>query len=102
MEDLTEDKIFTMYRRALEADHSFPFTDFTQDHRDSYIRLKFRAAKGAKSQIDPANAMTASLESILPDQTKLDPFHSKIQLVTIMIAQCEDRLSTLERQSHPS
>ena len=41
--DITEDVIFSSLKDAIRMDHSTPFTGFNQDHRDSYIRLKFRS-----------------------------------------------------------
>lgn len=47
---LTETLIFTTYQAVLLADTEAPFpTDFTQESRDTYYRLKFRALRIALS-----------------------------------------------------
>jgi hypothetical protein len=47
---LTETLIFTTYQAVLLADTEAPFpSDFTQESRDTYYRLKFRALSSALS-----------------------------------------------------
>jgi Fe-S cluster biosynthesis and repair protein YggX len=40
---LTDDILFDTYHEVINLPHSSPFTDFTQEHRDTYLRLKFRS-----------------------------------------------------------
>ena len=40
--DITEDFIYQAYRTGIQANHSRGFEDFSQDHRDAYLRLKLR------------------------------------------------------------
>jgi hypothetical protein len=40
--DITEDIIYQAYRPAIQVNHSRGFKDFSQYHRDSYLRLKLR------------------------------------------------------------
>lgn len=51
LESLTESGIFKAYRAALlhDTEKSFP-ADFTQENRERYYRLKFRALNEARSQ----------------------------------------------------
>jgi hypothetical protein len=42
MIDLNEEHIFQVYKDIIGIEHTAPFTDFTQENRDTYIRLKFR------------------------------------------------------------
>jgi hypothetical protein len=47
---LSETLIFTTYQAVLLADSEAPFpSDFTQESRDTYYRLKFRALSTALS-----------------------------------------------------
>lgn len=50
LESLTESCLFEAYRAALlhDTDKSFP-VDFTQENRERYYRLKFRAFNAARS-----------------------------------------------------
>jgi hypothetical protein len=50
LESLTETLIFTSYQAALQANTEAPFpADFTQESRDTYYRLKFRALTASLS-----------------------------------------------------
>ena len=40
---LSEADLLENYYPAIVSDNSSPFSNFTQNHRDAYIRLKFRA-----------------------------------------------------------
>ena len=40
--DVTEDVIYAALSDAIRYDQSIPFENFTQEHRDSYLRLKLR------------------------------------------------------------
>jgi DNA-binding ferritin-like protein (Dps family) len=40
--DITEDTIYQTYRTAVQGNHSKGFEDFSQHHRDAYLRLKLR------------------------------------------------------------
>ncbi len=40
--EITEDIINDAYRQAIKRDHTQPFTNFNQDDRDAYLRLKLR------------------------------------------------------------
>ena len=42
LEDISEDKIYDVYREAIRQDHNMPFKEFTQDERDAYLRLKLK------------------------------------------------------------
>ena len=44
----SEDDIYNMYYPSILSDNSFPFLNFTQNNRDTYIRLKFRALNESK------------------------------------------------------
>jgi hypothetical protein len=47
---LTETLIFTSYQAVLQANPEAPFPgDFTQESRDTYYRLKFRALTASLS-----------------------------------------------------
>ena len=41
--NLSEADILEKYYPAIVSDNTCPFSNFTQDDRDTYIRLKFRA-----------------------------------------------------------
>lgn len=43
--NLSEDVIYQIYEPIITKDHTKPFTEFTQDHRDAYLRLKLRSVK---------------------------------------------------------
>ena len=45
---LSEADNLEKYYSANVSDNSSPFSNFTQDHRDAYIRLKFRAINESK------------------------------------------------------
>ena len=47
---LSEDDLLEKYYPALLGDNISPFSNFTQDHRDGYTRLKFRAMNKRNSQ----------------------------------------------------
>ena len=40
---LSEGDVYEKYYPAILSDNTSPFSNFTQDDRDTYIRLKFRA-----------------------------------------------------------
>jgi len=40
--DITEDIIYQAYRVSIQSNHSKGFEDFSQHHRDAYLRLKLR------------------------------------------------------------
>ena len=46
LERLSEDFIFEKFKEELNMDSSNPFTDFTQFHRDIFLRLKLKALNG--------------------------------------------------------
>ena len=50
LESLTESSLFEAYRAALlyDTERSFP-ANFTQENRERYYRLKFRALNAARS-----------------------------------------------------
>ena len=69
---LTETLIFTTYQAVLLADTEAPFpSDFTQESRDTYYRLKFRALSTALTSsavaalAARANDMKATTESLV-------------------------------------
>ena len=41
--DITDDVIYEAFSDTLRENHIQPFVNFNQDHRDQYIRLKFRS-----------------------------------------------------------
>jgi hypothetical protein len=43
LSDMNETMILEHYMPAIVNDNTTPFTDFTQLHRDAYMRLRFRA-----------------------------------------------------------
>lgn len=43
LETLDEAAIYSCYEEAIKKDHQRPFDGFTQEHRDAYLRLKFKA-----------------------------------------------------------
>ena len=43
IDEITEDTIFELYSEIIKEEHKGSFKDFTQDNRDAYIRLKFKA-----------------------------------------------------------
>jgi hypothetical protein len=47
LESITEDIIYENYREAIICDHTRTFTDFKQEHRDAYLRLKMRGMRPA-------------------------------------------------------
>ena len=47
---LSEDTILDTCYPAVLSDNTITFTDFTQDHRDAYTRLKFRALNKRNAQ----------------------------------------------------
>jgi hypothetical protein len=40
--DITEDIIYQTYKTSIQSNHTKGFEDFSQHHRDSYLRLKLR------------------------------------------------------------
>jgi 5'-deoxynucleotidase YfbR-like HD superfamily hydrolase len=42
LKNINEDIIYNAYTNAIQANHSREFEDFSQAHRDSYMRLKLR------------------------------------------------------------
>jgi hypothetical protein len=54
LESITEDLIYETYREAIVCDHTRTFTEFNQDHRDAYLRLKMRGIRPA-SFISPVS-----------------------------------------------
>jgi hypothetical protein len=40
--DISEDIIYQAYRASIQSNHSKGFEDFSQHHRDAYLRLKLR------------------------------------------------------------
>ena len=40
--DITEDTIYQTYKTAVQVSHSKGFEEFSQYHRDAYLRLKLR------------------------------------------------------------
>jgi hypothetical protein len=47
---LTDDSLFNIYQEAINLPHTSPFTDFTQEHRDIYLRLKFRSLHSTSAE----------------------------------------------------
>ena len=60
LSDINETMLLEHYLPAISNDNTTPFTDFTQFHRDAYIRLRFRADN--RRQALPQVAMP-----VLPD-----------------------------------
>ena len=51
LSDLTDDILFDIYHEVINLPHSMPFSDFTQEHRDTYLRLKFRCLHSSSAEI---------------------------------------------------
>ena len=60
MKDITENLIYETYKCVIQQDHSGSFLNFTQEHRDSYMRLKLRGLNYQNPHIIPPN----SIESV--------------------------------------
>jgi hypothetical protein len=61
--EINEDQVFEAYQDAIKQNHTAPFEDFTQQNRDAYMRLKFRAMNPSFPKI-PALPSNADLDLI--------------------------------------
>ena len=61
--DITEDVIYGALSDAIRLDQSNPFENFTQENRDSYLRLKLRGIYSHKS-VDFVQAPLMPFEEI--------------------------------------
>ena len=61
---LSEDDLLEKYYPSLLGDNTSPFSNFTQDHRDGYTRLKFRA-------MNKRNSQQHSHQNFLPAEDKV-------------------------------
>lgn len=46
LKSLDETAIYNSYEDIIKRSHTLTFDGFTQDHRDAYVRLKFKALGG--------------------------------------------------------
>ena len=53
LRDITEDVIYDAYKSAVRRNHAREFTDFSQLHRDAYMRLKLRDLSYGAPKIVP-------------------------------------------------
>ena len=104
LESITEDIIYENYREAIICDHTRKFTDFKQEHRDAYLRLKMRGMRPGSvnlrlkmrglrpaSVIPPASIqqhigaiMEEEKKSSLPNVTELLSFNSLNSMISKM------------------
>ena len=53
LEGISESYIFEHYQPAIRQENDSTFDDFTQEHRDAYIRLKVRGVDQARPPVYP-------------------------------------------------
>ena len=95
---LSEDTILDTYFPAVLSDNTTPFVHFTQDHRDAYTRLKFRALN--RKVDEHKNCERHIMHKV--DPSKLDDNSSQIMAVISSLEQkmtiFASRLSSSDQQ----
>ena len=68
LESITEDIIYENYREAIICDHTRTFTDFKQEHRDAYLRLKMRGMR--PSNFIPPVSIQQQIGAVVEEEEK--------------------------------
>ena len=85
---LNEGTLYDTYRAALEQDNEEPFTDFTQNDRDAYMRLKFKALRGIKEEITfqpdgtPIEEMKLQMQELKSNLSKVEIKAARIDVLS--------------------
>ena len=66
---LSEDSLYTYFRTALQMSPCQPFSQFTTEHKDAFVRLKFKSIDLSKE--DPMNNLHLNNTSV-PESTLLE------------------------------
>ena len=53
LKEITEDVIYEAYQGVIKKNHTREFTDFSQNNRNAYIRLKLRDLTYSNSKSQP-------------------------------------------------
>ena len=79
--DITEDTIYQTYRTAVQINHSKGFEDFSQHHRDAYLRLKLRDLHYSQPTIPASENCQTEQEETKEDNPIYKQFDRKVKLV---------------------
>ena len=96
MEELTEDYLYSCYSKTLlTRSDTQAFTDFTQEHRDIYLRLKLRAVQSLINKFDigeEAKGIESEPQSTEGSEVKkaASVINSKEDLISFLVDKVSD------------
>ena len=81
IEQITEDTIYDLYSQVIQEEHTASFKDFTQNNRDAYIRLKFKAISSQRPKFPnfPQNQDLDLIDLGIPDTNKENNFQQVLR-----------------------